>query len=558
MLRAADLEAQQSYLLAARRRHNIGQHGWGIVYGLEIRDTPELVVQPGVAVDGYGRELIVTSPVDISRRVFVELQDDVLDVWLIYQSSAANVPQRGSWSCGPETNTRSREQAILRLTPGVASGPRLPPEVPREPFEVPSADLPFPPHRTPPDDPAMEWPVYLGTIKVKGAPASDPLPPRPFATLNGEQVTAPSGLASMQVGAELKSDTKRFAVRLTDASGQSVERLGIDRGGNISLNGNTTVTDSPSTPNPGELHLRLGPARLLNFRPLAATPTAAAPWRIYRTSVKEGNQTIRQLRFEIAHPGDKGEPAASRLMIGTRDNKIAEPNEPPVFSPCLTVSADCTVTINGNVNVTGQLVDGPVRADASDPRFADLILENWAIGTTIGEVRSTTGTIVGTVTDNNGRALPNVTVVIEDGASYTKIVETNALGLFAAPLVPVGTYGISAQARRFQSTTVSATVEAAETVNVPITLLPTATINAHVTSIGTDMVGIKVVVTSTTTHFTANKLTVAGGIASFTVPIDTYTISADSPPNPTETRTLTAGQTITVDLEIQTAIPTPP
>src|SRR5688500_2878238 len=106
VLRAADLEAEQSYLIAARRRHNIGQHGWGIVQGLEILDKPELMVQPGMAVDGYGRELIVTSPVTIPRDVFTELGDTALDVWLVYQLLDANVPQRGSWNCGPGKNTR--------------------------------------------------------------------------------------------------------------------------------------------------------------------------------------------------------------------------------------------------------------------------------------------------------------------------------------------------------------------------------------------------------------------------------------------------------------------
>src|SRR5689334_3787102 len=90
VLRAADLEAEQAYLIAARRRHNIGQHGWGIVQGLEIKDQPELMVQPGMAVDGYGRELIVTSPVTIPVEVFTELGDDALDVWLVYQLVEAN------------------------------------------------------------------------------------------------------------------------------------------------------------------------------------------------------------------------------------------------------------------------------------------------------------------------------------------------------------------------------------------------------------------------------------------------------------------------------------
>ena len=60
-LRTEDFSDEQAYHLAMRRRHNIGQHSWGVVYGLSLA-TDNLgnpCVQPGFAIDGYGRELVL-------------------------------------------------------------------------------------------------------------------------------------------------------------------------------------------------------------------------------------------------------------------------------------------------------------------------------------------------------------------------------------------------------------------------------------------------------------------------------------------------------------------
>jgi hypothetical protein len=552
VLRVADLEAQQSYLIEARRRHNIGQHGWGIVRGLEILDTPELVVQPGVAVDGYGRELIVAAPLKIPAEVFNKLEDNALDVWLVYELADANVPQRGSWSCGPGKNTRASEYANLRLTSAAQTPERLPKggEDPREPIEVPSADLPFLPHRTPPDDPAMEWPVYLGTIKMQTVPDYDPRSPRPFATLTGETVVAPSGVARMQVGSELQSDGRIFAVTLANAAGKLIERVGIDREGNTFITGNTTVKKSLTDVNSNELHVRVGPARLLNFRPLAATPAAAAPWQIYRTSVKENKRPIQQLRFEIAHPGDKAAPELSRLVIGKR--------AAGVFSACFTVSADCTLTIEGDVNVGGQLVEGPVQPDATDPRFAGLLAQNWLVGTKVGEVGATTGTIQGTVTDTNRVPMPNVSVELKSNA-FTRNIVTDLVGRFVAPVIPIGGYTITAEPPGFKRTVVQTTLDRGGTVDVLLTLerIQFGTITGTVIdTLGAVIPGANVELTHTTTLVTRTVTTDnQGRFIVPQIPSGSYSIRVVVPGFTPVTHVLPANQTIDITLTVTAAIP---
>src|SRR5271170_356936 len=62
-LREQDFKAEQDYHVEARRRHNRLFHSWGVVEGLEVRQEGEhdIVVEPGVAVDKSGREIVLSQ-----------------------------------------------------------------------------------------------------------------------------------------------------------------------------------------------------------------------------------------------------------------------------------------------------------------------------------------------------------------------------------------------------------------------------------------------------------------------------------------------------------------
>src|SRR5688500_13562346 len=84
-LRRQDFADEQGYQLALSRRHNITHHSWGIVLGLEIAlEEGSLVVRPGLAIDGYGRELLLRFRKPILTDEFQHLGSDRLDVWLYY------------------------------------------------------------------------------------------------------------------------------------------------------------------------------------------------------------------------------------------------------------------------------------------------------------------------------------------------------------------------------------------------------------------------------------------------------------------------------------------
>jgi hypothetical protein len=64
LLGVAELEREQTYLREKRLLHNRRLHGRGVVDGLGVAPDADggLVVQPGLALDGYGREVVVAEP----------------------------------------------------------------------------------------------------------------------------------------------------------------------------------------------------------------------------------------------------------------------------------------------------------------------------------------------------------------------------------------------------------------------------------------------------------------------------------------------------------------
>ncbi len=84
-----------------------------------------------------------------------------------------------------------------------------------------------------------------------------------------------------------------------------------------------------------------------------------------------------------------------------------------------------------------------------------------------------TGTITGTVADESGAVIPNVTVTITNKASgFSRTASTNAEGYFSATAIPAGEYEVKAEVTGFRTLVRPATVQAGETtqVNMPMSL----------------------------------------------------------------------------------------
>jgi hypothetical protein len=64
LLTERDLTLEQNYFREKQRVHNQNLFGWGVVSGLKLSVSDhEIVISPGMALDAYGREIVVPLPV---------------------------------------------------------------------------------------------------------------------------------------------------------------------------------------------------------------------------------------------------------------------------------------------------------------------------------------------------------------------------------------------------------------------------------------------------------------------------------------------------------------
>jgi hypothetical protein len=335
-LRTQDFSDEQDYHLDLHRRHNVGGHTWGIVVGLELvaDDEGGLVVQPGAAVDGFGRDLVVAEPLPVPTAAFSDRGSDALEVWLGYDRVGSDRVPPGYGYCGDggeESFLRWLERPLLRFEvpdPAFAD--------PRRPRRVAVGDLGFDSSRTAPED--RPWPVFLGTVTRDLANAAQPyavdLAGRPYAGLVGESVVAPSGRARIELSDEQADDPHRFSVFVPQAEGpqdRGLPRLSIAGSGGVEIRGDTSLH--------GDLTVV---GRAIELGEGTVRDPADPPWRLYR--VRDG--TEHELRVEMAGSGG-GTPGLNQVVIGTFVDGA--------FQPCLTVADDCTVTVHGNLVVEGEI-----------------------------------------------------------------------------------------------------------------------------------------------------------------------------------------------------------
>ena len=184
-LGAVDFRAEQTYERDARRRHVVGHHTWGIIVGLELVEAPiagqtdfvDVVLQPGAAIDAFGRELVVYHPVRLDAAAFEAFHTDAhQSIWLAYSEEEAGGTRYGFADCQDAAATRIAEGWQILVSPpppqtddivvdGVAAAP---PTAPAGTPEIP-ADESVPYQELPEESPGDRWPIRLGTVRWDGA-----------------------------------------------------------------------------------------------------------------------------------------------------------------------------------------------------------------------------------------------------------------------------------------------------------------------------------------------------------------------------------------------------
>jgi hypothetical protein len=348
VLSAADLNAEQQDQIARLRRHAIGAHTWGIVKGGELTVSADgaVGVEPAFAYDGYARELVLAEPRALpAAERFELLNTDVLDVWLVYRRDAVDAPLEEPSCDNADRAGRWQETPLVRFT-AAAGGP---PDA-RRPPGVPQGDIPFPPSRMPPDDPTLEWPVFLGRIHRTPGPSPGEYvyradaTGRPYIGARAKTIEPPWSGTGGTGGTRLDlAPAPGQALELSDGTSAANPLVAVSDAGDLRLGGDATVA--------GELTVRGGRLTLD-----AGPPAAAAAWRIYHLAAQ--GPAPEELRIEVGDP-------TGRVVVGSWS---AAKN---AFVPHLTIEGSGAVTVDGDLRVTGDMdVQGILDADFQTARKA--------------------------------------------------------------------------------------------------------------------------------------------------------------------------------------------
>lgn len=120
LLSAEDLEAEQQYHREMRYLHN-RLHGFGIVSGLDVGvSRGKVSVEPGLAIDPCGREIVLTTPLTLAPDPPREGRRWVRDLVITWHESPEDpVPSLVPGAEGTTEPTRWVEQPQISL---VAAG----------------------------------------------------------------------------------------------------------------------------------------------------------------------------------------------------------------------------------------------------------------------------------------------------------------------------------------------------------------------------------------------------------------------------------------------------
>lgn len=229
-LGAEDFTAEQDYQRSMRRRHNVGPHTWGLVAGLEVVEVEnaaggvDVYVMPGMAIDGFGREVLVLEPARVPPTQLQRFagQPGTYGLWIGYDDEMAGRARGGFAGCEEgDPFGRVRETFQLVVEPRAPTHEELtvagqavghnPAAAPADPgaevaerLTVP-ADESVPHQQLPADADDPRWLVPLGNLTWDGARlvADEADPPvrhqgRRWVGVVAEQVLAPAGRLALR------------------------------------------------------------------------------------------------------------------------------------------------------------------------------------------------------------------------------------------------------------------------------------------------------------------------------------------------------------------------
>src|SRR5437763_325825 len=177
-LGATDFTDQQSYHRDVLRRHLLGHHTWGIVSGLELEEKPaasgansvEVYIKPGIAIDGFGRAIVLLDEAQIPHDLFAAVARDSagtgtwVPIYLRYREETTDQPADGYEQCDiADQSSRIRETYTIVIEPSL-TGPDV--TVAGQDVDpstlVPDSSVAF---QDLPQDDGPRWFVQLGCVR---------------------------------------------------------------------------------------------------------------------------------------------------------------------------------------------------------------------------------------------------------------------------------------------------------------------------------------------------------------------------------------------------------
>ena len=254
LLQAAELQAEQQSRTDALARHEQNVHTAGIAFGLEVTTAARLTgiqIQPGLAVDGPGRYLVLDHPLTASLA-------DGEDVTI-------SIVWRGGTS------------------------------------QIELSDTPPP---APSDRTAGAWPVVLCRAQLKGRKVTVHTDVREDLQLRAETLSAPAGGSRVVLDGQSGRRTQVLGVQLARDEG------GLDDVTTVNADGTGRVDIDASVA--GDIRAG-GPVRL--HTPVPAPQAAAPWSLYRASLTRPDKTVVEQLRLEVGEVKSGVNPGALELLV---------------------------------------------------------------------------------------------------------------------------------------------------------------------------------------------------------------------------------------------------
>jgi hypothetical protein len=346
-LGATDFQTEQEYHRDMRRRHNVGQHSWGIVSGLDLVLIPngataangpavDIYLQPGMAVDAFGREIVVLNKTQVTQDLFAPYVDVnnpgalTMYLWISFAQLQLQPPTDPCTALN-QPNAYGRVQEAFALTATkdpngptneaiVVDAKSLPLPTPLQPGDIVfPADDSIPYQEFSSDDSTVHWYIPLG--QVSWDPKTGFFENQPGLALLGRLYSGNVASAILSPDDSLKI-RDRFApyplpTDPTDKTvGQFYGGVAVQLAGSLSIDRllearqSVLIDGAPDASNknlsPLNINASSADQSLVQFRDSSGTPL----WSIWETPPATNPPGLN-----FGETDNTGKPAASDLFI---------------------------------------------------------------------------------------------------------------------------------------------------------------------------------------------------------------------------------------------------